>query len=183
MLMWLAEGLMSDREFWVTNSVRFQNRIIRWLDIRFPEYFSVFNDWTSKRSLATLKEFPLPQDIESMSVPEVITSWRKHMKRAGGSTGMQKAAQLIAAAKQSIGDTTALLEAKQDLKRLLEEFERIIEILGTIEKDIEVLLSGISMANQLHSIGLGSICIAAILSGTGDLRQYAHGPSYYVKQD
>ncbi|MCZ8514321.1 transposase [Paenibacillus filicis] len=90
------QTLMSDREFWVTNSARFQNRIIRWLDIRLPEYFSVFNDWTSKRSLATLKEFPLPQDIESISVPEVITSWRKHMKRAGGSTGMQKAAQLIA---------------------------------------------------------------------------------------
>jgi transposase len=27
--------VMSDREFWVTNSVRLQNRIIRWLDIRF----------------------------------------------------------------------------------------------------------------------------------------------------
>nr|WP_307470913.1 hypothetical protein [Paenibacillus harenae] len=35
--------IMSDREFWVTNSVRLQNRIIR-----FPEYFSVFEDWTCK---------------------------------------------------------------------------------------------------------------------------------------
>ena len=56
---------MSDREFWVTNSVRLQNRIIRWLDIRFPEYSSVFKDWTCKRSLATLKDFPSPQDLES----------------------------------------------------------------------------------------------------------------------
>ena len=55
--------MMSDREFWVTNSVRLQNRIIRWIDIRFPEYFSVFKDWTCKRSLATLKEFPSPQDL------------------------------------------------------------------------------------------------------------------------
>ncbi|WP_238403417.1 hypothetical protein [Paenibacillus mesophilus] len=97
------------------------------------------------------------------------------MKRAGGSTGIQKAAQLIAAAKQSIGDTTALLEAKQDLNRLLDEFERIVKVLDAIEKDIEILLSGIPMANQLRSIGMGSICIAAILSSTGDLRQYAHG--------
>lgn len=169
------QTIMSDREFWVTNSVRLQNRIIRWLDIRFPEYFSVFKDWTSKRSLATLKEFPSPQEIDLLSVSEVITAWRKHMKRAAGSTGTQKAAQLIATAKQSIGDTTALLEAKQDLKRLLEEFERIVEVLDTIEKDIEILLSGIPMAKQLRSIGLGFICIAAILSGTGDLRQYAHG--------
>nr|WP_235549043.1 hypothetical protein [Paenibacillus sp. Soil522] len=32
---------MSDREFWVTNSVRLQKRIIRWIDIRFPEYCKV----------------------------------------------------------------------------------------------------------------------------------------------
>ena len=38
------------------------------------------------------------------------------MKRAGGSTGMQKAAELISQAKQSIGETTALDEAKQDLR-------------------------------------------------------------------
>jgi transposase len=31
------------------------------------------------------------------------------------------------------------------------------------------------MAGHLRSIGLGTICIAAILSGAGDLRQYAHG--------
>ena len=125
---------MSDREFWVTNSVRLQNRIIRWLDIRFPEYFSVFKDWTCKRSMATLKEFPFPQDIESLSVSDVITGWRKHMQRAGGSTGMQKAAQLISQAKRSVGDTTALNEAKQDLKRLLEEFERIVEILERLKR-------------------------------------------------
>jgi transposase len=169
------QTIMSDREYWVTNSVRLQNRIIRWLDIRFPEYFSVFKDWTCKRSLATLKEFPSPQDLESLSVPEVITGWREHMKRAGGSTGMQKAAELIAHAKNSIGETTALIEAKQDLQWLLQEFERVVEILERIEKDIQVLLSEIPMAGHLRSIGLGTICIAAILSGAGDLRQYAHG--------
>jgi transposase len=81
--------MMTDREFWVTNSVRLQNRIIRWLDIRFPEYTSVFKDWKCKRSMATLKTFPSPQ---ALSVTEIITSWREHMQREGGSTGTQKAA-------------------------------------------------------------------------------------------
>jgi hypothetical protein len=156
--------------------VRLQNRIIRWLDIRFPEYFSVFKDWTCKRSLATLKEFPSPQDLESLSVSEVITGWRAYMKRAGGTTGMQKAAQLIAQAKRSVGNTTALNEAKEDLGRLLQEFERIVEILDRMEQDIQVLLNEIPMTDQLRSIkGLGPIFIAAILSCAGDLRQYAHG--------
>ncbi|TYP67367.1 transposase IS116/IS110/IS902 family protein [Paenibacillus methanolicus] len=168
--------IMSDREFWVANSVRLQNRIIRWLDIRFPEYSSVFKDWTRKRSLATLKEFPTPQDLADRSVPELIAIWKKHMQRAGGTTGTQKAAELIAQAKRSVGDVTALAEAKLDLARLIAEFERITEMLADIEKQLHVLLDEIPMAVLMRSIkGIGPIFVAAILAGAGDLRQYAHG--------
>lgn len=64
--------IMSDRKFWIANSIRLQNRIIRWLDIRFPEYTLVFSDWTSKRSMATLYEYPVPGD--SYSRPKVQQS-------------------------------------------------------------------------------------------------------------
>lgn len=168
--------MMSDREFWVTNSIRLQNRIVRWLDIRFPEYPSVFKDWTCKRSLATLKTFPCPRDLETYTVQDIIDAWRVHMQRAGGSTGIEKATQLITQAKRSVGERTAEEEAKADLKRLIEEFERITTMLEQIEKDIEALFSEIPMAQQLRTIkGLGTIFTAAILAGTGDLRQYAHG--------
>ncbi|WP_246315792.1 keratin [Paenibacillus foliorum] len=129
---------MSDREFWVTNSVRMQNRIIRWLDIRFPEYASVFKDWTCPRSIATLKAFPSPLDLKGQSTAEIITGWRKYMKRAGGSTGIQKAAELLAKAEQSVGESVALSEAKQDLQCLLEEYERIVSILNQLEQEIAV---------------------------------------------
>jgi transposase len=168
--------IMSDREFWVTYSVRLQNRIIRWLDIRFPEYPSVFKDWTCKRSVATLKTFPCPQDLEKYSVPDVINAWRVYMQRAGGSTGIEKAAQLLAQARRSVGERAAVEEAKADLIRLIEEYERVTNMLEQIEMDIEALLSEIPMAQQLRTIkGLGKIFTAAILAGTGDLRQYAHG--------
>jgi len=98
------------------------------------------------------------------------------MQRAGGYTGIEKAAQLIAQAKRSVGERTAVEEAKADLNRLIEEYERITTMLEQIEKDIEALLSEIPMAQQLRTIkGLGKIFTAAILAGTGDLRQYAHG--------
>jgi transposase len=69
--------MMSDQEFWVTNSVRLQNRIVRWLDIYFPEYASVFKDWTCPRSVATLKAFPSPTDLHGQSIEGVISGWRK----------------------------------------------------------------------------------------------------------
>ncbi len=40
-------------------------------------------------------------------------------------------------AKSSIGETSALNESKQDFGRLLQEFERINEILERFEKDIQ----------------------------------------------
>ncbi|NHN35521.1 IS110 family transposase [Paenibacillus agricola] len=168
--------LMSDREFWVTNSVRLQNRIIRWLDIRFPEYTSVFSDWTCKRSMASLCEFPVPSDLQGKTAEDVIQSWRKHMQRAGGSTGLTKAALLISYASRSVGETAAIDEAKQDLRRLHEEYCRIGKILEEIEQEILALLGKMPVAQQLRSIkGLGPIFVAAILSGAGDLKQYAHG--------
>ena len=168
--------MMSDREFWVTNRVRLQNRIVRWLDIYFPEYASVFKDWTCPRSIATLKAFPLPSDLAGQSIEEVISGWRSYMKRAGGTSGRQKAAELLSKARQSVGENAALREAKQDLKRLLDEFERIADILEQFERDLGTILEGIPLVNQLRSIkGLGTIYMAAILSSAGDLRQYTHG--------
>lgn len=171
--------IMSDREFWAGNSIRLQNRITRWLDIYFPEYTSVFKDWSCPRSMATLKEFPSPLDLQGKSTEEVISGWRNHMRRAAGTTGNQKAAELLARAAQSVGEqSVSLQEAKQDLQRLIEEYERIIAMLDQIEQDVARLLGEIPLANQLRSIkGLGTIYIAAILSGAGDLKQYAQWSS------
>jgi transposase len=85
-------------------------------------------------------------------------------------------ARALCQSKRSVGDIHALDEAKRDLQRLLDEYERIVDILEQMEKDILELLNEIPMAKQFRSIkGLGPIFIAAILSGAGDLRQYVHG--------
>jgi transposase len=98
------------------------------------------------------------------------------MQRAGGSTGNEKAAQLLAGAKRSVGNITALDEAKQDVRRLIDEYERVVEMLEKMKKDIVELLREIPMAGQLRTIkSPDPIFIAATLSGPGDLRQYAHG--------
>lgn len=74
------------------------------------------------------------------------------MHRAGGSIGTQKAAELISQAKRSVGDVTALAEAKRDLERLIEEYERIVEMLEKMQKQSLAILNEIPMASQLRSI-------------------------------
>ncbi|MCQ6559898.1 hypothetical protein NNL21_14450 [Paenibacillus mendelii] len=90
--------------------------------------------------------------MQRYTAPDVINAWREFMQRAGGSTGIEKAAQLIAQAKRSVGERTAVEEARADLKRLIEEYERVTNMLEQIEKDIEALLTEIPMAQQLRII-------------------------------
>ncbi|GIP14348.1 IS110 family transposase [Paenibacillus macerans] len=171
------KAVMSDREFWVKQQVSLGNRIIRWIDLKFPEFRSVFPDWTVLRSLASLRAFPLPSDLQGLRTDDVIEAWRKQgMKRAGGVSGKAKAARLLLVAAHSIGDIQALEEARRDLQRLLDAYEYAVKSLEEIEQEVKKLLGCIPLAGQLRSIkGLGTITIAALLACAGDLRNYAHG--------
>jgi transposase len=169
--------IMNNRESWSKDLAHIKNRMYRWIDINFPEYGKIFKDWTIPRSIATLKSFPLPIDLKALSAEEIITGWRMHMKRAGGSSGLQKAALLLAESRRSIGRTTCEQEERQNLKYLLEDYEKLAARLKEIEQEILKLLDMIpDITTPLRSIkGLSTLFIAAILAGTGDLRNYTHG--------
>lgn len=169
--------VMSDREYWVKMSISLGNRIIRWIDIYFPEFRRVFPDWTAVRSLASLRAFPLPSDLEILNTDEIIAGWRSQgMKRAGGVSGQATAKELLAVAASSIGKKLGLEEARRDLQRLLDTYEQIQASLNAMMKEIKELLNDIPMAKQLQSIkGLGIIAQAAILGLAGNPSDYAHG--------
>jgi transposase len=169
--------IMNDREFWVKQSTSYGNRIVRWIDLYFPEFRRAFKDWTTLRSLASLHAFPLPEDLRGKTVDDVIESWREQgMKRAGGASGRATAALLLAAADSSIGKSDVPEDARKDLQRLLHFYEEACHTLNDILQDVEALLQKIPMAKSLQSIhGLGNIAIAAMLGFAGDLSQYAHG--------
>ena len=172
--------VMSDREFWSKQRGSIKNRIIRWIDINFPEFHRVFKNWEVPRALATLRAFPLPSDLRKMRIDDVIEGWREHgMNRAGGARGRSKAAQLIATAERSIShkkNNASRDATRQELERLLNEYDRLCSFLQEIEENIITLLGEIPVAQQLQSIpGLGTIAIAAILGFGGDPSNYAHG--------
>jgi len=168
---------MNNREFWVTMSVRLSNRIVRWIDLYFPEFRQVFKDWTSVRSIAALKAFPLPSDLQGLTAEDVVQKWYEQgMRRAGGATGKAVAVKLLYAASRSIGNTHAPEEARRDLARLIDDYERLQQQLAEMQEEVEALLEDIPLTHQLRSIrGLGTITIAALLACAGDLRLYAHG--------
>jgi transposase len=171
------KAVMSAREYWVKQSVSLGNRIVRWIDLYFPEFQSVFREWDGVRSLATLKAFALPDDLRHLSVGEVIQEWRNQgMRRVAGVSGHAKAVQLLNAAAHSVGKSNTNDAARQEILRLLHFYEETQRVLNELQQEIEALLEQEPVAQQLRSVhGLGTITLASLLGCAGDLRHYAHG--------
>jgi len=167
---------MSNREYWSKQITSCGNRIVRWIDLYFPEFRKVFKEWDGVRSLATLKAFALPTDLQELDVQSVIKGWRSQgVKRAGGVTGERTAAALLAAAKYSIGKSSTPNEAKRDILLLLRLYEETQRGLSEMEQDVELLLEQIPITEQIRSItGVGTVTIACLFGCAGDLRLYAH---------
>jgi hypothetical protein len=156
--------------------VNLKNRLQRCLDITFPEYTRVYKEWTCPRSIATLKTFPLPTDINELTAQNVIEGWKKAgFQRAGGNTGIRKATDLINQARQSVGNTDALEERKREISRLVEEYERTIARINQINQEMIIILQRIPLVvERMKSIkGLSPLYIAVILANAGDLSQYS----------
>lgn len=98
--------------------IRVKLRVINCLDRFFPEYPQVFKQWDGKTSIATLKQFPLPQDILKLEPEAIVTKWREDVEWA---IGIKRAKLLIEQAKSSIGLTSALTAARYELWQLLEQ--------------------------------------------------------------
>lgn len=169
--------MISNREFWSKQSGSLGNRIVRWIDLHFPEFREVFKDWTAVRSLASLRAFPLPRDLDGLTAEEVIDQWRKQgMKRCGGPSGKAKAVELLRCAARSIGNRQATEEARRDLHYLLGAYSNTVSIMEAMQHEIEALLAELPQAKQVQSIyRLGTMATAAILGLAGDLRHYQHG--------
>lgn len=167
--------MVTNREHWVVKSGRIKNRIHRWLDIRFPEYRQAFDDIFSDRSLATLRRFPAPSDLLQLSPEQMVQIWGEYMTRPGGVRGRNKAIELQALARHSVGDSTALEEDKWELMHLIDEYERICQIIDEADEMIERILPEIPCSDLVRSVGASVPATAAILAFGGDLQKLSHG--------
>jgi transposase len=167
--------MVTNREHWVVKSGRIKNRIHRWLDIRFPEYRQAVDDIFSDRSLATLRRFPAPSDLLQLSPEQMVQIWGEYMTRPGGVRGRNKAIELQSLARHSVGDSTALEEDKWELRHLIEEYERICQIIDEADEMIEKILPEIPCSDLVRSVGASVPATAAILAFGGDLRKLSHG--------
>lgn len=133
----------------------------------------MFKDWEGKASLITLSEFPTTSEIVTLGASAIVRRWKEEVRRAVGS---KRAAQLVAAAKTSIGLRQGLTAAKIELKTLLEQYKMFVKQLEDIMTEVERLFVRIPGTKEMLTIpGVAIVTLAGFLAEVGDLRGYDHG--------
>jgi transposase len=173
--------LVRNREHWVVDATRIKNRITRWMDIRFPEYTTVFDDLFGVRSLATLRLFPTPSDLVGRTPDQLIAAWAPYMRRPGGQRGRRTVTLLLHQTHHSVGLTVGLAEDRWELQQLLAAYDRLQDTRAEADQRIEVLMDQVPYVAHVRSVGMPAPDTAAIVALAGDLRQYTHGNQLLCK--
>ncbi|WP_028609720.1 IS110 family transposase [Paenibacillus harenae] len=165
--------LMANRETIVHRLVSVKNQIHRWVDIVFPELRQVYKHLIGSGSLATLRLFPTPADLQKLTVRQVIDGWKTVMKRHSGE---RRACELLALAARSVGAKHTEKAYKLHIQQLLAEYDLAMEQLQVIEDEVATALARIPLAKPLLAMkGMSILSVAGILGEAGDLSGYAHG--------
>ncbi|WP_188400485.1 IS110 family transposase [Sporomusa sp. GT1] len=160
---------VSERERLQGQLIALSNQIHRWLDIRFPEFITVFKDWGGKTAQATLKNFPTPARVMAAGAAGVLQVWQKHLQRSS----LKKAERLVRAAEKSIGRTAGSEAAEAALANLLAQYDMIAGQRQRIEQLMQELLLRVPNAGKLLEIrGIGMVTAAVIISEIGDIRRF-----------
>jgi transposase len=160
---------VSERERLQEQLIALSNQIHRWLDIRFPEFITVFKDWGGKTAQATLKHFPTPARVVTGGTEGLLAIWQEHLKKIS----LKRAQRLVQAAAQSIGRSAGSEAAEAALANLLTQYELIMGQKQAIEQLMQELLLRVPSAGKLLEIkGVGMVTAAVIVSEIGDIRRF-----------
>ena len=160
---------VSERERLQEQLTSIHNRVVRWLDIRFPEFTTVFKDWRRNASLITLRSFPTPEKVMEMGIDKIVETWRKQMKRAS----LKRAEALVKAASRSVGRTSGKVASEASLQNLLAEYDLYCQQYDKQEQLMQDLLMQVPNADKLLDIkGVGLITAATFVGEVGDISRF-----------
>lgn len=162
----------------VKKVISVKNKVIRWLDMHFPEFLEVFSSWEGKTALITLKTMCTPSKIIKKDAEEILSIWRKEVKRG---VGIKKAQKLLEYAKQSVGIQEGMESIEFEMKIILDEYERISMVMADIDKKLEKLVLQVPGAKNIVNIkGIGIITVAGFFAEVGDITRFTH-PKQIIK--
>lgn len=138
------------------------------MDACFPEYASLFSDMFGAASLAVLSAKPTPAELSrahSKTLAETLSAASR------GRLGAEKAAELKAAAKSSVGVRIGQEAASFQVKSMAAQVEFLEATIGKVEAEIRSLLERVEPL-VLTIPGISYTTGAQIVAEIGDVRRF-----------
>jgi len=145
-----------------------KRKVIALLDQVFPEYAALFSDIFGVTSKELLLNYPLPEDMLSVSTIKLTELLKKTSK---GRFGQDKVAELREAAQESFGIGYGKSAFSLQIRQLIEQINFHESQIEELEKEIAVLLKATgSFIATVKSIGptLGAVIVSEI----GDIHRF-----------
>ena len=150
-----------------------KTQVICLMDAYFPEYEGLFGNMFGAASAALLAKSPLPSEIARMKTPSLA---RLLKDASHGRFGADKAAEVRAAAKSSVGIRLGERAAAFQVREMVSQLEYLNEKTAKVEREIEALLMRVEpliLTIPGVSVALGSQIVAEI----GDVRRFRSAAS------
>ena len=143
------------------------------MDAYFPEYEGLFSDMFGTASLKVLAECPTPAE---MARKRASTIARLLSEGSRGRLGAEKAAQLKAAAKSSVGIRLGQEAASFQIKTMVSQVEFLNETISKVESEVAELLAAVE-PNITTIPGISTTTGAQIVSEIGDVKRFKSAAS------
>jgi transposase len=138
----------------------------------FPEFRQAFKDVSKKTAMATLRLFPLPEQLGGLSAEQIVAAWRASGVIKG--IGLKKAAQLKRLAMDTIG-VKATESVRIKFRRLMAEYDLLLSQEKEVWRRIYALLEGNKDFDAIMGIPYMTPRLAAyLLAEVGDFRDFDH---------
>ena len=143
------------------------------LDAYFPEYASLFSDMFGAASLRVLAECPTPSEIarkRASSIAKLLSEGSR------GRLGADKAAQVKAAAKHSVGIKLGEEAASFQVRTMVSQVEFLNATIAKVEKEVASLLEEVE-PNITTIPGVSTTTGAQIVAEIGDVKRFRNAAS------
>lgn len=138
------------------------------LDAYFPEYAALFSDMFGAASLKVLAECPTPSEVNRKRASTIAKLLSEGSR---GRLGAEKAAQVKAAAKSSVGIRLGEEAASFQIKTMVSQIEFLNATAAKVEREVAALLEAVE-PNITTIPGVSTTTGAQIVAEIGDVRRF-----------
>ncbi|MGH7337005.1 MAG: IS110 family transposase, partial [Myxococcota bacterium] len=154
----------------VEEQARVCQRILRLVDLGFPELAEAFDDPSCKTALALLKVAPTAREAARR---KIATLARANQGRGQRALGPKRAAAIHQAAQASIAVRELDAQIAFQMRLLIEQHELLERQIEQAERRVAGLLDS-ELARRLQTIpGVGPASAAALIAEIGDIRRFS----------